>query len=564
MIKKILLTNFISMIFCISIANADITNDCGTVTGLYQNHNIELKFNFSQDCTFYTAGVQDLATEPIIIVDNENIKIDEIKWPEYTIKTEQIGDEKYKHSVINGDFVLNIPIKIKNKKGNKNFNITINYQICKDRQCSPETMTIKIADGKLMIAKDKPLKITNQKHNFIFQILIAFFGGIVLNFMPCVLPILGIKLASLSYGDKPKNQIKFAAILSLLGIIVSFIAMGLLASFIKLPFETINNDTQMWGSIFQNRYFILILTLLVALFIDIQRGRCNINVKLNNKLTGGSYHFLSGILSTVLASPCVAPVIGLSLVFSANASFIEGIIIFIAIGLGFGLPYIISFFYPDLYKKMPKNGLFSIWLERILGTLLFLTFFWLMYVIALQSGIQFVMVVMVGVFIFSHFGWKMKKKSYRLILFIAIIVPIFALNGLTNDNKTQDDLMWQKYSSKKLDKALSENNIVLVLGTADWCSWCHILEKTVLERTKFMDFIAQNNVTMLKADLTDSNDVDANEFYKSQKEVGLPILNIYSNNNPNGRSIIFDSFSVNSVINEIESEKVLTRGIDLK
>jgi thiol:disulfide interchange protein len=79
-----------------------------------------------------------------------------------------------------------------------------------------------------------------------------------------------------------------------------------------------------------------------------------------------------------------------------------------------------------------------------------------------------------------------------------------------------------------------------------------------------MDFIAQNNVTMLKADLTDSNDVDANEFYKSQKEVGLPILNIYSNNNPNGRSIIFDSFSVNSVINEIESEKILTRGIDLK
>ncbi len=75
MIKKILFTNFISMVFCISIANADITNDCGTVTGLYQNHNIELKFNFSQDCAFYTAGVQDLATEPIIVVDNENIKI---------------------------------------------------------------------------------------------------------------------------------------------------------------------------------------------------------------------------------------------------------------------------------------------------------------------------------------------------------------------------------------------------------------------------------------------------------------------------------------------------------
>ena len=210
MIKKILLTNFISMIFCICIANADITNDCGNITGLYKNHNIELKFNFSKDCTFYTAGVQDLAAEPVIVVDNENIKIDEIKWPEYKIKTEKIGDENYRHSVINGDFILNIPIKIKNKKGNKNFNITIDYQICKNQQCSPETMTIQIMDNKLIIAQDKPLEILTPKHSFIFQVLIAFFGGIILNFMPCVLPILGIKLASLSYGDKSKNEIKFA------------------------------------------------------------------------------------------------------------------------------------------------------------------------------------------------------------------------------------------------------------------------------------------------------------------------------------------------------------------
>jgi suppressor for copper-sensitivity B len=352
--------------------------------------------------------------------------------------------------------------------------------------------------------------------------------------------------------------------MSLLGIISSFLILGLLASFIKLPFAAANQDTQMWGAIFQNRYFILIITLLVVLFIDIQRGRCNINIYLNNKLSGGLYHFLSGMLSTVLASPCVAPVIGLSLVFSANSGFIQGIAIFIAIGLGFGLPYIISFFYPDIYKKLPKTGLFSIWLKHILSLMLFLTFFWLLYVIALQSGMQLAMVIMVGIFVFSHYGWKMKKNSSRLILFIALVIPMFAVTSLSYDNKTEDDKMWQIYSAQKLDKTVSEDGVVLILGTADWCSWCHILEKTVLERTAFMDFVTKNNIVLLKVDLTDSDSKEANDFYKSQPETGLPILRIYSNSTPNGRSIIMDSFSVNGVIGEIETEISSIHIIDKK
>ena len=192
------------------------------------------------------------------------------------------------------------------------------------------------------------------------MIVLAFLGGAVLNFMPCVLPVLGIKLSSLSHGNKTVKEIKFAAIVSLFGVVASFITLGLLSSFIKLPFTAQTNDIQLWGSMFQNKYFVVILALLVAVFIDIQRGRCQISLNINNKFNGSLYHFFSAVLSTILASPCIAPVVGLFLVFSSNASFIGGIIIFLAISLGFGLPYIITFFYPDIYKKIPKSGKISI------------------------------------------------------------------------------------------------------------------------------------------------------------------------------------------------------------
>lgn len=462
-----------------------------------------------------------------------------------------------------------VVIKFTTKKEIKknNFNISLNYQVCRNNQCKAENIIISMDNGKLAVDQkrsslDVTLNIDKCKNcgvwTAVFQIIIAFLSGIVLNFMPCVLPILGIKLSSLSYGDKSHKEIKFSAFMSLMGIMATFIFLGLMASVIKLPFEN-NYQTQTWGFMFQNRYFILFLTLIVALFIDVQRGKAVINFNFNNKFQGGLYNFFGGVFSTILASPCVAPVIGLSIVYSSNARFEVGLAIFMAIGLGFGLPYIIAIFYPDIYKKIPKTGKISIVLSQILNGFLFATFFWLVYIISRQSGIHTALFIMVGIFVFSRFGWKMKNIISKIALLVIVVTPMLLMTAITYEDKDKESKIWKSFSHQNLDEALVGEKIILVLGTADWCSWCHILEKTVLERDKFLDFTKQSSIVMLKFDVTEKKDDEVSEFYNSQEEHGLPILRIYSTANPNGRSIIKNSFTINSVINEIKKEINFTR-----
>ena len=267
----------------------------------------------------------------------------------------------------------------------------------------------------------------------IYAVMLAIFGGAILNIMPCVLPILSIKLISIiKHSGNEIKKIKLSFLFTTIGILSCFIVLASLASFIKFSGNSLG-----WGLQFQNPYFLIFLIVILMLMIANLLGLFEVYFSqilatiLNKKITQEEAkrsvflaNFLSGVLAVLLATPCSAPFLGAAISFALTQNYLIIFIIFLSIGIGFALPYIILFFAPQLVSFLPKPGEWIGKIKQLMAGLLAATAMWLIYVLAHNIGtFPAFLAGALGATILSCF--KIKRSFLK---FFAFVFAIFLHN----------------------------------------------------------------------------------------------------------------------------------------
>ena len=404
---------------------------------------------------------------------------------------------------------------------------------------------LSFSDGKIFEEHKKNIP-KQQNSRTIYYILLAFLGGLILNFMPCVLPILSLKIYSLVNLKKSSRQeLRKRSLSVILGIIFSFFCLATFVIFLRLIGHEVG-----WGFQFQNFYFILSIAIIVFIFSLNLLGFFEIILpnKINNffhsKISNESYYssFLTGAFSTLLATPCSAPFLGTAVGFSMMASNPTIILIFLCISLGFAFPYIVLVLLPKLINFFPKPGS---WMENFkvfMGLLLILTFGWLLSLLKIENIFIFVSVsLIIFTLIFRN------RTLFNIISGSSVVLLLlFILFSFSSENKG----LWKNFDEKLLENYLSSNNLIIVDFTADWCVTCQVNKISTLNSDEVNVFFKENDVKLLRADWTDKNNRILG-FMSNFNRYGIPLNIIYGPKNKEG-----------IVLPEILTKTIVINGLD--
>lgn len=387
--------------------------------------------------------------------------------------------------------------------------------------------------------------------------LIALIGGLILNVMPCVLPVLGMKLSSvLGAGGIERQVIRKQFIASSMGILSSF---WLLAGFLltlKLSGEALG-----WGIQFQNGYFIAAMVIITALFaanmLDIFTIQLPSKVQTWLATSGkNSYigHYLQGMFATLLATPCSAPFLGTAVAFSLAASTPQLFIIFTALGLGMALPWILIAIFPSIALCLPKPGNWMNHLKTFFALLILITCYWLLSLLVNFIGLPITLtlgLLLSGLLLFLII--KKRNKALCLVVFVTILSissGMAAFQYLTrSDADKASALNWKPLDRTVIDQQVKLGKVVFVDVTADWCVTCKANKIGVLLQDPVYSRLQQSDIVPMKGDWTLADD-SVTQYLQSYGRYGVPFNIVYGPSAPEGLplSTILTSDSVLSAI----------------
>ena len=461
-------------------------------------------------------------------VKSKNIKDLEILWPKPE-EFEILGMESLGYSK---EVILPIKLIIENNNEKLLANFDVDYLTCK-KICIPFNdnliLNIPTGDGQVSeygkvinkyIDKSNYLDYSNllNPDSILLFLFIAFVGGVILNFMPCVFPVLSLKIYNvLSQQQQNINNktIKRNFLATILGIIFSFFVLSLITVLLKSLGHNLG-----WGFQFQSPIFLSFMILILILFslnlidvfsIDIPfffKKFLNKVINFNKKNSEFFQNFLLGSFITILSTPCSAPFIGTALGFAFVSSNQVIFLIFFCISLGLSSPYIILATKPQILSFLPKPGLWMKKFKYFLSFLLILTAIWLASVLLIQ------------------------------------------INAINNDSKNNN---WLNFDTIKLKELVNENNIVFVDITADWCMTCFYNKKTVLDRKKVKNIFEKYDVKKMRGNLTKPNK-EINKYINSYGRFGIPANVIYSPSAPQG-ILLSELLTVRNLLSTFESIK---------
>ncbi len=374
-------------------------------------------------------------------------------------------------------------------------------------------------------------------------LLLAFLGGIILNLMPCVFPVLSIKaLALIKHAQQAPRQNRLHGLAYTLGILVSFGLLGIALIALKAGGAEIG-----WGFQFQSPLFVLIVAYLmftVGLSLSgvfsIGGSVMGIGSSLAGR-TGYSGSFFTGVLATIVATPCTAPFMGAALGFALTQPPIALLSVFFCLGLGLALPYLLLSQWPSLQKRLPKPGLWMDRLKQGLAFPMYATAVWLVWVLAQQAGVNAVAIALGGMVIIAFAAWlyeatKTAKRSTQLSgasvagfsLWLALIGSYFGIETVpaSPSLKVASANNYESYSAERLTKLRSEGKPVFLNLTAAWCISCLVNEKVALSQDSVIDAFKQADVTYLKGDWT-NRDAEITKILAEFGRSGVPLYVFY-------------------------------------
>ncbi len=382
------------------------------------------------------------------------------------------------------------------------------------------------------LTTEEPLsKPANLKEeSLLYFLFLAFLGGLILNLMPCVLPVISLKLYSLlKQQAESDNRILKHNLSYTAGILACFLALAGVVISIKKTGEDIG-----WGFQLQSPTFLILMILLIfvfclnlfGLFEFITPGGKTIgNKQVKDGFVGD---FFSGVFATILSTPCSAPFLGTALTFAFTTSNMNIVLIFGMIGIGLAFPFLLTGFFPHLTHIMPKPGMWMEHMKRFLGFALLLTAIWL-YDVLLSNNPPPSVITFVNVSLsFIFFGLYLRKvlpKNKLLsstVLLISVLSLAFTVKSsmtFNNPTTTTDYAGWQAFSEEKLSSIKDQD--VFVDFTAEWCFTCKVNEKLLLNTDRFQKFAREKNIVLMKGDWTKRDD-EITQFLKRYNVFGVP------------------------------------------
>ncbi len=376
-----------------------------------------------------------------------------------------------------------------------------------------------------------------QKNSITYYLVLAFIGGLILNIMPCVLPVISIKLFGLvKYKNESHSAIIKHNLFYTLGILFTF---GVLAT-IVLSLKSLGSQVG-WGFQLQSPNFISIMIIglfifslnLFGLFEFSTPGGSKLgNVNLKENFTGD---FLSGILATVLSTPCSAPFLGTALTFAFTSSTMEIYLIFTMIGLGLAFPFILTAIYPKLVAFLPKPGNWMNTVKKVLGVTLLLTIIWLLDVYnALVDGSSHLF-KLGGALVFIYAGFLLLRKKEKWIGAVSFLLALGIFVNITTTavvasseeqtalirDKQSKGLDWQPWSEAKMGEHKTNGQVVFIDFTAKWCFTCKVNERLVLDTDDFKALVQEKDLKLLIGDWTKRDEV-IGAFLRKNGLVGVP------------------------------------------
>ncbi|MDX2464289.1 MAG: protein-disulfide reductase DsbD [Porticoccus sp.] len=361
------------------------------------------------------------------------------------------------------------------------------------------------------------------------MLIFALLGGVILNLMPCVFPILSIKALSLTTAHLNKQGKHLHGLAYTLGIVFSFMTIASLLILLRGAGEAIG-----WGFQLQSPLFVGLLVYLFVLMGLSFSGFLTIGTRLMNwgqSTTEGhslTSSFMTGLLATVVASPCTAPFMGTALGFALTQPTWAAMSTFVFLGIGMALPLLLLSWWPGMAEKMPKPGA---WMERFkefLAFPLYLSAAWLLWVLGRQTGSDTVSAVICGIvlILFSIWLLKVRKNSLTIAIAITTVTLALLLPWQTNRNHDNQDAPWQPYSEAALQELRSNGHAVFINLTADWCITCLANEKLALSSEKFLATLKEQNITYLKGDWTNYNP-EITQLLNRHHRSGVPLYLFY-------------------------------------
>jgi len=390
-----------------------------------------------------------------------------------------------------------------------------------------EAQPISAQDGlALLETSEAP---TQSADGLILMLAFAFAGGIILNLMPCVFPILSLKILSFAGSDSESNH-RHGWFYSL-GVIVSFASIAALLIGLKSAGEAIG-----WGFQLQSPIFVSLLALLFLAMAFSLAGLTEIGTSwmgVGSSLTAGDHNrssFFTGVLAVVVASPCTAPFMGTALGFALTQPTALALSVFIALGAGMASPMLALSYSQWLRNRIPKPGAWMVTLRQALSLPLFLTVIWLLWVAGRQTSIDtFAGLLVACVLLGMGLWWSNSSGLKRLSSLIALLLCAGTTYASLTLERTESNAA-PSFSRSHLAETVSGNNPVFVDVTADWCITCIANEKAVLETDSIQQAFQQQGVTYYVIDWTNYDPAVA-KFLEEFQRNGIPFYLVYPGNN---------------------------------
>jgi thiol:disulfide interchange protein DsbD len=395
-------------------------------------------------------------------------------------------------------------------------------------------------------AADAPAMVPTTAGQFLWMLLLAFVGGMLLNIMPCVLPVLTMKLYSLvEQKDVSAAQRRVAGLAYSAGIVCSFLVLAAAVVVLRLSF----GQDVLWGFQFQYPAYVAALAAIVWLFGLSLFGVFEVPALGANQAAdasageGTTGYFLTGVFATLLATPCSAPFLGTGMGFAFSLPTAGILLFFAAAGLGLAFPFLIIAVVPALFRFLPRPGAWMDTFKQLMGFTLVATTLWLVDVLIGQVGadggvgfLATLLFVAMGAWIFGRWGGPTQSGARQLGAF-AMAVAVSALGALwfldlepapdlqpegqalVTELDFSEEMPWQAFSEERLEQL--DGTLVFVDFTADWCLTCKVNEKTILATAAVREGMAELGVVPLKADWTRRDEV-ITRWLRRYGKAGVP------------------------------------------
>lgn len=389
-----------------------------------------------------------------------------------------------------------------------------------------------------------PMEVTS----VLWMLFAAFVGGMILNLMPCVFPVLVLKVSSfatLAHEDRStvvRHGFAYSA-----GILLSMLTLALVVAGLRLTGTQVG-----WGFQFQQPYFLVALILLLTAFSLNMFGVYEITFNSQTLTTqaseakGTRRSFFEGVLAVILATPCSAPFMGAAIGFALTGSIPTIFAIFLALGLGLAAPMVVLALIPGWARLMPAPGQWMVNLKVFLGFALMGSALWIAWILGRLVGIDGAAQAMMLALALALFAWLYglvqwdgwTRRRIATITLGAVVLGATAWYALPIRVAPRagivagaSEIAWQEWSDDAVERELAAGRPVFVDFTADWCITCKVNKKNAIETPLVVEASKEFNVAMLRADWTQENE-DIRLKLEEFQRAGIPFYLVYSPEDP--------------------------------